>query len=113
MPVTMTWKRFKEEKPKHEQDVIWLRVRSDSGYYGYEPTEVTVEYQWEELDGLGEYTGCSTCYTEGDKQEANERLLILAAGWEMLDTDLWMCIEDYNTFLEENIQQLKSQKQDE
>ena len=111
MPIAMTWKLFKEEKPKHEQVIIWLKIRSGGGCYGYEPSEVTVEYQWEELDAFGECTGCSTCYTEGDKQEANERLIILAEGWEMVDTDLWMCVEDYETFLEDNIPQLKSQKQ--
>jgi hypothetical protein len=109
MPVIMTWKLFKEEKPKHEQVILFLKVRSGYGYYGDKPLEVAVEYQWEELDEFGEYTGCSACYTEGDKQEIGEHLVILVDGWKISDTDLWMSLEDYSTFLKNNSHQLKSQ----
>lgn len=107
MSVTMTWKVFGEEKPKHEQDIIWLRVRGDYGFFGFEPREVTVEYQWEEIDDEGYLTGVGIIYTEGDNPPENCQLLVLAEGFEIQETDLWMAVEEYDRFLIENIPQLK------
>jgi len=109
MPVTMIWKIFAEEKPKHNQDILWLQVRSSFAAYGFDPKEITVEYQWEEVDAEGYPTGTGIIYTEGDEPPENCRMILLAEGWEMQETDLWMAVEDYDRFLIENIPQLKGE----
>ena len=107
MPVTMTWNLFSEKKPTHGQSVIWLQITSSFDAWGFRPRELTVEYQWSELDEDGYDTGNGAWYEEGDEPLKGHRLVILADGWEMSETDLWMSIEEYETFLEDNIPQLK------
>jgi hypothetical protein len=102
MPVTMTWNTFAELKPNHSESVVYLKVSRDwTGDY-FEPKEDCVEYQWEEFNEDGP-TGTSTCYTEGDLQCENERLVILLDGYEPADSYLWMTSESYLDFLEENL----------
>lgn len=107
MPVTMTWSTLGEKIPAHGQDIIWLQVTSSFDAWWFSPRELTVEYQWSELDKDGSDTGNGVWYKEGDEPLKGHRLVILADGWEMLETDLWMGIEEYKTFLEDNIPQLK------
>jgi hypothetical protein len=106
MPVTMTWNTFAELKPRHGESVVYLKVSRDwTGHY-FDPKEGCVEYQWEEYDYKGP-TGTSTCYTEGDVQCDNERLLILLDGYEQDDSCLWMTSDDYLDFLEDNLPLVK------
>lgn len=107
MPVTMTWNIFGFAKPKHEQSIIWLKVDSSFGAYGFDPCEVTAEYQWVEVDEDGYETGISTLYENGDTTLEGNKLVVLADGWEMEDTDLWMATEEYDAFMEANIPALK------
>ena len=107
MPVNMTWNLFSEKKPLHGQYVIWLQITSGFGAWGFKPREIVVEYKWSEVDEDGDDIGSSVCYEEGDEPLKDHRLVILADGWEISETDLWMGIEEYETFLEDNIPQLK------
>ncbi len=106
MPVTMTWNVISEKKPAHDQQIIWLQVRSSYGSYGFEPREITAEYQWIETDEQGD-TGSGVCYESGDEPLEGHRLAVLADGWEMAETDLWMDVNDYDAFLEANIPALR------
>lgn len=108
MPVTMTWNIVNEKVPAHDQNIIWLKVVSSLDSYGFDPREITVEHQWSEVDVNGYDTGSAVCYEHGDEPLEGHRLVVLADGWEMQPTDLWMDANDYYTFLESNIQALKS-----
>lgn len=107
MPVIMTWNTMSEKNPAHGQSIIWLQVTSAFDSYGFQPRELTVEYQWSEFDEQGYDTGVALCYEEGDKPLPGHRLVILADGWEMSETDLWMDVNDYYTFLETHIPALR------
>lgn len=106
MPVTMTWNVAAEKKPAHNQMIIWLKISSSFDSWGFDPREVTVEYQWSEVDEYGD-TGSSVCYEEGDEPLEHHRLVIIVDGWELQETDLWMDVEDYDKFLMDNIPALK------
>lgn len=106
MPVTMTWNIATEKKPAHNQEIIWLKVSSSFASWGFEPREVTAQYQWVEVDEDGD-TGNAVCYEEGDEPLENHRLAILVDGWELQETNLWMAVEDYDNLLMENIPALK------
>lgn len=107
MPVTMTWYTVAEKKPDHDQSIIWLKVTSSFDSYGFDPREITVEYQWSEVDEQGD-TGSAVCYEHGDEPLEGHRLVILADGYEMNDTDLWMDVDDYDAILLDNIPALRS-----
>lgn len=108
MPVTMVWNIAAEKKPAHGENIIWLKVQSSFGSWGFEPREITVEYQWVEVDEDGD-TGSAVCYEPGDKMpdDGFYRLAILVDGWELQETDIWMNIDDYDRFLMENIPALR------
>ena len=106
MPVTMIWNIAAEKKPSHGEGIIWLKVQSSFGSWGFEPREVTAEYHWVEVGEDGD-TGNAVCYEEGDEPLEGHRLAILVDGWELQETDLWMNIDDYDKFLMENIPALR------
>lgn len=103
MPITMTWNLVSEQAPKHQENIIWLRVASSFDSYGFEPREVEVEYMWAELNEDNLETGNCVCYTEGKEEIKGHRLIICVDGDEMQPTDLWMSEDAYYKFLQENI----------
>lgn len=109
MPVTMTWNLVSEQAPAHQESIIWLRVASSFGSYGFEPREVEVEYIWQGIDDQGYPTGEDIIYEDGDEPISGCRLMVLFDGWEPNPTDLWMSQVDYRNFIEENIPALKGE----
>ena len=95
MPVTIKFYNVSEKKPKHGEDIIWLRRQGSFGYYGYDPRQITVEYQWDILED-GEYNGTSCCYeSESDFTSDEATLVILFDGQQVDEDDLWISVEDY------------------
>ena len=95
MPVTIRFYKVSEKKPKHGEDIIWLRHAGSFGYYGYDPRQITVEYQWDILED-GEYNGTSCCYESQDDFKPDEaNLVILFDGQQATEDDLWIGVEEY------------------
>lgn len=100
MPVTITFHKISEKKPKHMEDIIWLRNTSSFGNSGFEPREIQAEYQWTSLDENGWEDGLSFTYEEGDdeilfEEHENMRLDILFDGYIVKDDTLWISQDDF------------------
>ena len=97
---------FEERKPKHYQEIIFLRAMSYMGdYEGFNPRELTVEYVWELSDSNGSL-GESCGYDEEDpnppelsKDEEESgcswKLMINVGGFYDLDGCYWSPVEEY------------------
>ncbi len=57
MPITISFHKLSEKKPKHQEDIIWLQQTSSFGYTGFDPRNIQAEYQWTEFDDDGNDTG--------------------------------------------------------
>lgn len=106
MPYTLTFNTFIEKKPKHGENIVFLRKTNSFGWYGYELTPQTVEYSWNEYDmENGYHTGSSMGYDGCDippESEGNAYwiLNITVNGYIVDEEDsetnyLWMNEEDY------------------
>ena len=96
MAIQITFYRISEKKPKHNDEIIWLKPTGSFGYYGFEPREITVEYSWTEVDEKGSETGNQCCYSEEDGEELEgHKLEIIFSGYTADDNDLWCSIDDY------------------
>lgn len=112
MPVTITFNKIKEKKPKHGQEVIFLEGKSSFGVPYFEPRQTQVEYYWDECvleDGVLDSTGTSICYNEDDKfketyteDEMVYVLKMMVDGITLEDEDLWCDVEDYWNSFEED-----------
>lgn len=108
MPVTITFYKISEKKPKHQEDIIWLRNTSSFDMEGFEPREIQAEYQWTELDEDGEPNGNGFIYeSEEDLKDFENpdsvKLDILFDGYVATDDFLWVGVEEYWSFFEERI----------
>lgn len=96
MAVQFTFYRISEKKPKHNEDVIWLKSVSSFGYYGFEPKELTATYCWFEVDANGEHNGNECCYSEGDGESLEGHSLAIMFGGYTVEPDwLWCSVDDY------------------
>ena len=103
MPVTITFYKISEKKPKHGQQVIYLRGISSFDMYGYEPRETTAYYTWEEIDEEGEETGNSACYDPeefpdikvGETIDEGYKLMIQFDEYIATDDVLWVDYDEY------------------
>lgn len=105
MPVTITFNRVSERVPEHNQEIIWLQKTSSFDYYGFNPRQVSVEYQWTGFyineKGNKLQTGSAICYNTGDSVPEQEKdgtfyeIDMLVDGWTLDTEDLWIDVEDY------------------
>lgn len=96
MAIQFTFYRVSEKKPKHNEEIIWLKSTSVFAYYGFEPKEVTVEYCWSEVDETGTPTGNQCCYSEEDGEDLEEHILqIMFGGYFAEDNWLWCSVDEY------------------
>jgi len=101
MPVTITFYRLSERKPKNDEHIIYLYNITSFGYDSFEPRECNVEYCWEEIDEEdGLPTGSSICYEDGDEQPENHTLMMLFDGAELDEDTLWIPFDEYMDTLE-------------
>jgi len=104
MAVQITFYRVSEKKPKHNEEIIWLKSTSNFGYDGFEPKEVTVEYCWFETDETGETTGVQCWYSEEDGETLEGHVLqIMFGGYFVEDNWLWCSVDDYWAALDNEI----------
>ncbi len=95
MSVTITFHEISEKKPRHGQVIIWLRPTESFGYSGFNPTEIEVEYSWEDLDENADPTGDYISYVENDKVPMGARLVILFGGIVVSNDSLWISLDEY------------------
>lgn len=107
MPVVLTFNKLKEKKPEHNQDIIWLQHTGSFDYYGFDPVNTTVEYQWTEyaIDDKGRklQTGVFYSYNYEESIESSGNItceieIVVSTngmGYVMKEDDLWMDVEDY------------------
>lgn len=96
MSITLTFYTFGEKKPNHNQKILWLQRKSDFDIICFEPKEVIVEYQFEEIDKDGNSTGISYLYEDCiGVVDSNIKPIILLNGYKSSEYDLWMDLEIY------------------
>jgi hypothetical protein len=96
MPITITFYKVSERKPKHNESIIWLKNVNQYGFEGFEPVELNVEYSWEEIDENGDYTGGSYVYDQNNPPPpVNCKLIILFKAVIAEDDFLWCPVEEY------------------
>lgn len=98
MSVTLTFYRFDEKKPEHDQEIIWLEGVTSFGAEGFQPRHIRAEYSWFTLDEEGEDDDNQIVYN-GETEMEDARLVILLDGYEAKDAFLWMALDDYWTAL--------------
>lgn len=104
MAVQITFYRVGEKRPKHNEEIIWLKSTSVFAYEGFEPREITVDYCWFEIDECGEYTGVQYCYSENDGDTLEGHVLhMLFDGYIAEDNWLWCSVDDYWAALDNEI----------
>ena len=65
---TINLKSFKEQLPKHGEEIFYFDLRTYGNLYSYDPQYATVEYFYEEIiDNLP--TGTTICYDPNDTSE--------------------------------------------
>lgn len=105
MAIQFTFYRVSEKKPKHNEEIIWLKSTSVFAYEGFEPKEVTVEYSWFEIDENGYPTGDQCCYSEEDGETLEDHVLqIIFDGYVVEDSWLWCSVDDYWKALDTEIE---------
>lgn len=105
MAVQITFYRVGEKKPKHNEEIIWLKSTSVFAYEGFEPREITVDYCWFEIDECGEYTGIQCCYSEDDGETLEGHALhMLFDGYIAQPEWLWCSVDDYWKALDTEIE---------
>lgn len=106
MPVTITFHRFGEKQPEHNQDIIWLEDTTSFGYSGFKPRHVSAEYYWQGvyLDSKGQLvpTGHDVGYSpdlgepEPDEPSMSYKLSIMTnTGHPFTNEDLWVSEDEY------------------
>jgi hypothetical protein len=97
MPVTFTFHTIEEKKPKHDQEIVYLRIGSEFGYAFFEPKVLQAEYRWEEIDEDGYPTGDDVIYNgESPKEMEGHKLILLDEdGWELDNKALWMPVSEW------------------
>ena len=106
MSVTITFHRISEKKPKHLEDIIWLRNTSCFDSFELEPRSIQAVYQWIGVDEDGYCTGNDFIYESIEDIEYFDntdsvQLGILFDGYRARDDDLWISLEDYWKCFEE------------
>lgn len=96
MSVQITFHTFLEKKPKHNEDIVYLRRGDSFGFECYELRECQAEYCWFEYE-KDELTGCQISYSSRNKSRpTNCKLEILDAdGYVFSDEDLWCSVKEY------------------
>lgn len=110
MSVTITFHTVAEKVPTHGQEIIHLRKTSSFGFDGFEPQQITVEYQLTILDD-GEDSGSAVCWDpafthkygdvftlpcdDGSGDEITYRVDILLDCYHAQPDDLWIDQEEY------------------
>ena len=91
MPVTITFHRINEKKPKDGESIIYLQKQSQFGFTGFAPGECDVEYSWL---GTGEFDGCQIGHNGESEMEGYELKIIFGSEFAE-DDDLWVGVDDY------------------
>lgn len=99
--LTLKFYKFKERKPEHNQEIVYIKPSYSFDSCTFEPSYETVEYCWFELDENGEHNGCQICYTEGDEANPPEncKLEIMVGPYIVDENWYWCTIDEYfNSF---------------
>jgi len=94
--ITLNFYTINERRPKHGQQVAYLRRSHSFGSVDFRPEEAEAEYCWFEYDDIG-FTGLQVVYEEGQEPPPNCRLEIMF-GHEVVDAEnYWWCpAEEYD-----------------
>lgn len=107
MPLTLTFHKSSENKPKHDEEIVYL-YKNSAGFdsYGYDLRFDKVEYCWFEYDPEGYCTGNQACYDENDDVDllSSESengyywdLEVMVDGYVLDEKNViyWMSVEDW------------------
>ena len=100
--INLTFYSFKEKTPKHDSDIVLLRIHSSGEYT--ETVTGKILYDWVEVDENGDHTGTYICYEENEETPDNCKTMISFQqdGWglsEYIEDQPfyhWMYESDYN-----------------
>lgn len=99
MPITITFQTVAEDKPTHNQEIVYLKPSTSFGFEGFSPRDCTAEYVWVEIDENGDDTGSQTIYNGEDTLEGH-RLQLMFDCWFPGDSWLWCDAEAFSMLFE-------------
>ena len=97
--ISFNFRSFKEEKPKHKQEIVFVNVENYTFLESAAIIEAVCTYHWIEVDDDGCSTGTGAGWTDGDIQEPNWVLgyYLTAGDIQVNASDIthWMSSDEY------------------
>jgi hypothetical protein len=93
--ITLNFYTIAERRPRHGQELVYLRRGDSFGFVAFEPVEGTAEYCWFGMDEYGDFDGNQLIYEDdGQPPPPGYRLEIMFGNRVIDEENYWWCPMD-------------------
>lgn len=92
--ITLNFYTIAERRPKHGQQLVYLRRSRSFDFVVFQPVEAEAEYCWFGYDEDGDFNGSQILYEEGAEAPPGYRLEIMFGHETVDEENYWWCPMD-------------------